>query len=124
MKRRTFLVSTLAVGAAASSGWWISTRKVTPSLLADLVRRELPVDEDMMAIGHLYLDTRPDASVDSLSKALLDRITSCNARNLDAALREAVLNDFAIENITVLEGWILSTTELELCGLSLLLASE
>lgn len=122
MKRRHFILGSLAVGASAgSTGWWATHRRATAKNLWDLLERELPVEPDLIDVANQYLDRLASPSKESLTQAVMHKLEGCPLRTIGDRLRTLVHQDFREDRTVVLDGWLLSETEMQLCGLRLLM---
>ena len=125
MKRRTFIVSGLAAGAAAGGTLcWQQTRTITPTILETCLRTHIPLDADVVSVANQYLDSLavvPDR--ESLAHILVERLSGVSARQLTEAIHQQLHQDFEEDQTVLLDGWILSRTEMELVTLRLLMES-
>lgn len=103
----------------AKAGW----RLMTPECrLASLIASNRA---SARAIGRAYLEAHThEANTDSLVKAVLTRLDlsvtvmlTMGQSALKARADGAVRDDFGSEDTVMLEGWVLSRTELRLCAL-------
>ena len=123
ISRRRFLECMSLVVAAAlvtpKVGWTVVSG--SPPWI-DVVRR-LADAKPMVAIGNSYLRTHSEfSSTESLLSSLKSG-TLCVLRNnatedeIKLALESAIRQDFAADRIAVVDGWWLSRTEAQICGL-------
>ena len=134
MDRRTFLQMLLGVSAATVA---VSLLGRLPGTLGidgaafDLLR----VFGNMAsatAVGRAYLAAYPaQASVEALTESLVGELTAVTPQwrtlsktELQAALRAQIRRDFAAERTVKLQGWLVSLTEAQLCGLAALIAHD
>lgn len=134
MDRRTFLQMLLGVSAATVA---VSLLGRLPGTLGidgaafDLLR----VFGNMAsatAVGRAYLAAYPaQASVEALTADLVGGLTAVTPQwrtlsktELQAALRAQIRRDFAAERTVKLQGWLVSLTEAQLCGLAALIAHD
>lgn len=134
MDRRTFLQMLLGVSAATVASSLL--RRLPRTLGADSAALGLlRVFGDMAsatAIGRAYLAAYPaQASVEALTESLVGGLTAVNPHwrtlsktELQAALRAQIRRDFAAERTVKLQGWLVSLTEAQLCGLAALIAHD
>ena len=134
MDRRTFLQMLLGVSAAtvASSllGRLPGTLGADGAASFDLLR----VFGNMAsatAVGRAYLAAYPSqASLEALTDSLVGGLTAVpqwrtfSKTELQAALRAQIRQDFAAERTVKLQGWLVSLTEAQLCGLAALIAHD
>lgn len=86
----------------------------------------------VQAIGRSYLQLYPqEADAEHLFRTILNRnediwnaLASGGASDIRASIRTLIVNDFAESRTVCLEGWILSQTEVRLCGLTCLVSSR
>jgi hypothetical protein len=123
MKRRTFLGSGLAAGsffALGGGGWWLC-RRITPEYLLKVLDQAFAQPDDLVRVGRVYLETVPSENDrQHLGSLLAERFTARRAFQIENAIREVIQEDFAIDQVVELEGWILSRTEVRLCALAAL----
>ena len=134
MDRRTFLQMLLGVSSAMVA---VSLLGRLPGTLGidgaafDLLR----VFGNMAsatAVGRAYLAAYPaQASVEALTADLVGGLTAVTPQwrtlsktELQAALRAQIRSDFAAERTVKLQGWLVSLTEAQLCGLAALIAHD
>ncbi|MEZ4511554.1 MAG: hypothetical protein R3C62_06750 [Chloroflexota bacterium] len=131
MDRRTFLQMLLGVSAATAASSLLGR---LPGVLgaentAQDLLRVFGSLESATAVGQDYLAVYPaQASVAALTASLVGGLTAVNPHwqtlrkaELQAALRTQIRNDFADERIVKLQGWLVSLTEAQLCGLAALI---
>lgn len=93
-----------------------------PALETRLARLGAAERGSARRVGQAYLATGPDArDVPAIQAALARRLGADAARLDDRALAErvdrAVSDDFARYDTVELHGWVMATTELQLCAL-------
>jgi hypothetical protein len=82
-------------------------------------------------IGEIYINQTPETkqrTIDNLTRKILttldidpEIITDKNGSSLHERLQKQVRQDFIDENIVIVNGWMLSRTEISLCSLAAML---
>lgn len=123
MKRKKF-ITIASVGAAAiivPSIYQIVKRYenlnpiIYPQTLAQFWDKQT-----IKIIGSKYLLHSPNENNKQILKHLILVDKSINNSNLEKALKDQIKKDFETENIVIINGWILSITEVRQCALFLL----
>jgi hypothetical protein len=133
MSRRRFLLWSAGLGGAlwvsSNRGWallpWIDRQSLLSRRLAALLEHQ----ESAKSIGRAYLQRYPqEAAIGVLHNQIVSSLASDAAAliltqdsDLKDQLDRAVRQDFEVEKIVKLHGWILSLTEARLCALTALL---
>lgn len=134
MDRRTFLQMFLGVSAATLASTVLGRLPVrlgAGGAALDLLR-VFGNTASATAVGRAYLAAYPaQASVEVLTGRVMEGLTAVyphwptfTKTNLQAALRAQIRQDFAAERIVKLQGWLVSLTEAQLCGLAALTAHD
>ncbi|MDX2487244.1 MAG: hypothetical protein QNL03_07100 [Gammaproteobacteria bacterium] len=84
--------------------------------------------EKAREIGNIYINKTPEVqqqTAEQLTENLLsslninsENITGNTLTSLDDLLRKQIRQDFINENVVIVNGWMLSRTELMLCALA------
>ena len=123
--RRTFVVSLAVVGGAALGVLGGQTCVLAKESLIVRLSTWLSDSEAARELGRAYLDAYPhERSTDAITTALrlsLDVLPfSVTDERLRALFHASVSRDFEQGRTLALDGWVLSITELRLCGLATL----
>ena len=123
--RRTFVVSLAAFGGGALGVVGGQTYVRAKGSLIDRLATWLSDSEAARELGRAYLDAYPhERSAGAITAALrlgLDVLPfSVSDERLRALFHASVNRDFEQGRTVVLDGWVLSRTEIRLCGLAAL----
>jgi hypothetical protein len=130
--RRRFLASASWLAMVALGGSWPGRAAARPAIDAAasvaLVKLLSEVDSAVV-VGREYLRHHPDERDPEhvrhvLSVALGGRLEAFDPAALRERVRRRVRQDFAENQVRIVDGWILSITEARLCALAALCASE
>jgi hypothetical protein len=130
--RRRYLVSAVAMAAVFSGGLWSLLAKATAAAPPDCTHANLlrlvPQEQAalvgiavLLQLGH----QTPQALVQSLATRLSGFLDGnlakpCHMNDLHLAFQETVKADFAHGRCQSVDGWVLTSSELELCALAAL----
>lgn len=130
MRRRDFVAGLAVVGAAlvswpALAGRWLDGWAASP---ADDLLAAFRHPKSAAAVGRAYLAGHPqEAEIGRLAERVTTRLrcqgcdpARAGRADLRSAISRQVRDDFAQGRVVHVDGWVLSATEAELCGLAAL----
>lgn len=122
MKRRSFLIGSVAAGTCFTlgGGWWLC-RRISPEYLLKSLGGAFQQPEDLIFVGNMYLEQHPEEhNRKLLGRILAERFRSQRAFHIEKAIRDLIHEDFDLGQVVELEGWMVSRTEARLCALAAL----
>ena len=127
MKRARFiLIAGLGLGAVAIPSIYFRYR--TPDDDTFIAEPELLSyiwdDETIAGIGKSYRAENPDENDEKKLRYLIAPDGSVEGKSLYKHLRTRILQDFESNDLTVIDGWMLSRTEARQCALFSLMHSK
>jgi hypothetical protein len=128
MKRRTFIVTAAALGLAAAipllyKRYRISKWENLPPLIHPLVLSHFLDEEAIRKIGTAYRSLVPaEDSKKQLLQVLLPSDKSTNRTRAENSgdgrrMEKKIEQEFRAENVTIVNGWVLSVIEARQCAL-------
>ena len=120
LKRRTFIKLGVAAGVTGTVA--IVLPRVSHTYLLKELLEVLPDLDDAIWVGKKYIEQVPEeADLPWLSEHIFKESYFLSTLKAEKEFRRHILaiihNDFVEERVFVLEGWILSITELRVCAL-------
>jgi hypothetical protein len=110
MKRRDFIITTVAGAGVISISTYFLTRDVEYDPVLAQPKSLSPIwdDQTINSIGTQYRANTPG---ESSTRALVKLLEA-------GPIDESITNDFATEKTVVVDGWILSVTEARQCAIA------
>jgi len=133
LTRRHVLAALLAGGVMASAGLLALLAGRTNDPLTESLRSILGAAfKSARHIGLIFLASTPSERDSELlrshfmdsSPAIGQAIATSDGESLRQALIQDISDDFTIHRITLVEGWVVSLTEVRLCALCALAAAK
>ena len=119
------LASTALPWRAKAASIWSASR-IDVSCVAEQLLKVLPHRESAAVVGRRYLNVTPSvADVYLLTTEIAQgtqlgivELGTLRSTELMSLLREKIRRDFRNQKISVVDGWLLSVTEVQLCALA------
>ena len=120
MNRRKFLIiSTTGVAALAIPVYYQFLNKNIESdpLIYPQFLSQIWHEDSIKLIGSIYLNQVPkENNKEMLVKLILGNVSSSNS-NLKKVIESQIKKDFETEHVIMVDGWVLSMTEVRQCAL-------